>query len=151
MQQLVYYCAAKANPKAAMEVAQEAAVTAKNAAAADPKSTALRVAADEAQVAANEAANRVAQHSGQQPELVPMVAYVQRLARLRPTGDASVGSNLLLEYIQSEYRDDPETSEMLQQAFEMRTLIVLLDGVDEAAGLKEVNGPVNGMRHGEPI
>ena len=70
---------------------------------------------------------------------MPIVAYVQRLARLRPTGDASVGSNLLLEYIQTEYRDQPETAEMLQQAFEMRTLIVLLDGVDEAAGLREVH------------
>ena len=138
MQQLVYHCAAKANPKAAQEAAHEAVQQAEQAAADDPKSTALREAAEKAQEIALEAVRRVTQHAGQQPELVPMVVYVQRLARLRPTGDASVGSNLLLEYIQSEYRDDPEKAEMLQQAFEMRTLIVLLDGVDEAAGLREV-------------
>ena len=138
MQQLVYHCAAKANPKAAQEAAHEAVQQAEQAAADDPKSMPLREAAEKAQEIALEAVRRVTQHAGQQPELVPMVVYVQRLARLRPTGDASVGSNLLLEYIQSEYRDDPEKAEMLQQAFEMRTLIVLLDGVDEAAGLREV-------------
>ena len=138
MQQLVYHCATKANPKAAQQAAQEAAQTAVQAAATKPESTALQEAAEEAKKLAQEATQRAEQHTEQQPLLVPIVAYVQRLARLRPTGDASVGSNLLLEYIQTEYRDQPETAEMLQQAFEMRTLIVLLDGVDEAAGLREV-------------
>lgn len=138
MQQLVYHCAAKANPKAAQQAAQEAAQEAADKAAAKPESSALKEAAQEAKRLAQEAMDRAEKHTEQQPLLVPIVVYVQRLARLRPTGDASVGSNLLLEYIQTEFRDDPDTAEMLQQAFEMRTLIVLLDGVDEAAGLREV-------------
>ena len=56
---------------------------------------------------------------------VPLVVYVQKLAKLRPTGDAS-GSNILLEYIRIEFAGNPAVLDMLMQAFELRALILLL-------------------------
>lgn len=69
--------------------------------------------------------------------LVPLVIYVQKLARLRPTHGAVVGPYLLREYIRAEVRDTRHR-EMLAQAFEMGTLVVLLDGIDEAAALVDM-------------
>ena len=70
--------------------------------------------------------------------LVPMVVYVQRIVYLlRENGDGP--SHLLSRYIESVYagRKYDSWREMLMQAYEMRALIVLLDGVDEAAGLRD--------------
>lgn len=69
--------------------------------------------------------------------LVPLLIPIQKLARMlrQLDSDAHV-SNLVLFYIQNEFDDGP-TRSMLQQAFEMRALIVLLDGVDEAANVKQ--------------
>jgi hypothetical protein len=74
---------------------------------------------------------------------VPCLVYVQRLARMlieRPR-DAELGSTILLEYFLREYgvAEKPRTKwlSVLAQAVQMRTLIVLLDGIDEAAGRRE--------------
>ena len=37
-----------------------------------------------------------------------------------------------------EYADTPRRRDLLLQAYEMRTLILLIDGMDEGAGLREV-------------
>ena len=67
------------------------------------------------------------------PQLVPIVLYCQKLVKLwSPAQDTS----LLVQYIRSEFQD-PEMVAMLLQAHDMRTLVVLLDGIDEAAGLKQ--------------
>ena len=85
--------------------------------------------------------------------LTPCVIYVQQLAReMRRHAAASAAANggeggampttrLLQLYLAAEAREgaiSPETHAMLLQLFEMRALILLIDGVDEAADLKEV-------------
>ena len=66
-------------------------------------------------------------------QLVPIILYCQKLVKLwSPSQDTS----LLVQYIRSEFQD-PDMVAMLLQAHEMRTLVVLLDGIDEAAGLTE--------------
>jgi hypothetical protein len=69
--------------------------------------------------------------------LVPMVMYVQRIVFLIREGGAKGG--LLMLYIESVYAGKKAETwrKMLIQAFEMRALIVLIDGVDEAAGLRD--------------
>ena len=86
--------------------------------------------------------------------LTPCVLYVQQLAReMRRHAAADAVANggggggampttrLLQLYLAAEAREGtltPETHTMLLQLFEMRALILLIDGVDEAADLKEV-------------
>ena len=68
--------------------------------------------------------------------LVPIVVYVQRVVYLIREG----GSGKLLQlYIEACYqgRKMEGWRKMLIQAYEMRALIVLIDGVDEAAGLRD--------------
>lgn len=82
---------------------------------------------------------------GDPVHLVPLLIPVQKLARLlrqrQSTADACQcgidDSNLVLFYIRQEIAD-AATRDMLIQAFEMRALIVLLDGVDEAANVKQI-------------
>ena len=74
--------------------------------------------------------------------LVPIVVFVQRIIYLLREASASNQSkhqSLLGRYIESMYSGKKFQSwcDMLMQAYEMRALIVLLDGVDEAAGLRE--------------
>ena len=69
------------------------------------------------------------------PCLVPLVVYVQELARLRRSLH---GTHLVLSYIRHKHRLDADTREMLEQAFEMRVLVLLVDGIDEAAALREM-------------
>jgi hypothetical protein len=83
------------------------------------------------------------------PLFVPVVVYVQKLTRImRATAAASNGSgdgnggarNLLIEYLAAQVAEgllSAASFRMLQQAFKMRSLLVLFDGVDEAAGLRE--------------
>ena len=73
-----------------------------------------------------------------EPRLVPVLVYVRRLARsmrMQRRQGKLISSNLVREYLISEYTG--RRRDMLLQAYEMRTLIVLLDGIDEASGLKE--------------
>ncbi len=75
-----------------------------------------------------------------EPRLVPVLVYVRRLARsmrMQRRAGKGLGSNLIREYLIAEYKDDEPRRNMLLQAYEMRTLVVLLDGIDEASGLKE--------------
>ena len=52
------------------------------------------------------------------------------------TVDKEGDSDLLVAYILWRYNSKPETRDMLLQAYNMRSLIVLLDGIDEAAGFR---------------
>ena len=68
--------------------------------------------------------------------LVPIVVYVQRVVYLIRDG----GSGKLLQlYIEANYAGKKYETwrKMLTQAYEMRALVVLIDGVDEAAGLRD--------------
>ena len=68
---------------------------------------------------------------------VPLVVPVQRLAMLVKQGLASIGS-LLADFILQEHgKANPQLGQMLLQALQMRVLVLLVDGVDEAAGLRE--------------
>ena len=76
--------------------------------------------------------------------LVPIVVFVQRIIYLLREGaeksaEASKSMSLLERYIASVYSGKKFESwcTMLMQAYDMRALIVLLDGVDEAAGLRD--------------
>ncbi|CAK0789892.1 unnamed protein product, partial [Prorocentrum cordatum] len=75
--------------------------------------------------------------------LVPLLIPIQKLARMLRDRQAATspepepgGADLVLFYIRREFTDAP-TRAMLTQAFDMRALVVMLDGVDEAANLKQ--------------
>ncbi|KAL1503443.1 hypothetical protein AB1Y20_011931 [Prymnesium parvum] len=69
--------------------------------------------------------------------LLPVVVPVQELARM-PTGLS--GTHLVLAYLRHKYSQHAEGRllRMLEQAVEMRAAVLLIDGVDEAAALREV-------------
>ena len=76
--------------------------------------------------------------------LVPVVVFVQRIVYLvregqKPESEGGEKFDLLPRYIESVYagKKYEHWRDMLMQAYEMRALIVLLDGVDEAAGLRD--------------
>ena len=81
------------------------------------------------------------EHGGMR--LVPLVVYVQRIVRLvREQGEESVIISHLLKtrtwllwYIERNF--EGAERRMLVQAHQMRALVILIDGVDEAAGMKE--------------
>ena len=67
--------------------------------------------------------------------LVPMLLSVQRLASYMKRGTLnSQESDLLSAYINVEFTG--QTRDLLLQAYEARALVLCIDGVDEAAGLK---------------
>ena len=69
--------------------------------------------------------------------LVPMLVSVQRLASYLKKGVLSTeAGDLLAAYIDVEYEGQPKTKDLLLQAYEARALVLCIDGVDEAAGLK---------------
>jgi hypothetical protein len=78
-------------------------------------------------------------------EPTPYVVYVQRLARLMRQRQAATGvlptTDLVPLYLASEKAEgvhDEATTAMLEQLYRMRQLTLLIDGVDEAADLKEI-------------
>jgi Ran GTPase-activating protein (RanGAP) involved in mRNA processing and transport len=76
------------------------------------------------------------EHKGM--KLCPIVLYVQQIVYL--LRDATAGSSegvhaLFGSYVDAVHR---RVAEMLKQAFQLRALIVILDGVDEAAGLRRM-------------
>ena len=81
------------------------------------------------------------EHGGMR--LVPLVVYVQRIVRLvREQGEESAiiahllkTRTWLLWYIERNF--EGAERRMLVQAHQMRALVILIDGVDEAAGMKE--------------
>ena len=68
--------------------------------------------------------------------LVPMLLSVQRLASyMKQRGGLGVdGADLLRAYIDTEYAGAER--DLLAQAYQLRALVVAIDGVDEAASLK---------------
>ena len=68
--------------------------------------------------------------------------FVQRLSRHvrnaqqqgRPTGK----DDLLRLYIEKEYETDPRRERLLKQAVALRSLVIVIDGVDEASGLEQL-------------
>jgi hypothetical protein len=78
----------------------------------------------------------------QVPEGLPIIIPVQKLARIlrkrekekEKETSKEEPDNLIVEYIKSEYAGkDLECCKMLLQCIRMRTCVILLDGVDEAA------------------
>ena len=85
--------------------------------------------------------------------LVPIVIYVQRLARLIRNGTISKcgGMDLVLAYIREEFANgDPDRLKMIEQAIQMRAVVCLIDGVDEAANLRKTVEDII-LRHIVPI
>eukprot|EP00966_Prymnesium_polylepis_P203155 4706309-Prymnesium_polylepis.1 len=67
--------------------------------------------------------------------LVPLLVTVQRLAvHLRAASAAARKGDLLRFYIEAEYQGDER--KLLLQAYELKALIPLIDGIDEGADLK---------------
>ena len=77
-------------------------------------------------------------------QLTPYVVYVQKLARLmRAAGESGSmpTKDLVRFYMHAECAEDAidaATLDMLEQLLEMRALILLIDGVDEAADLAHI-------------
>ena len=81
-------------------------------------------------------ADKLKFNAGPGIRLVPIVVYVQRIVFLIREGHAG---GLLQLYIEACFAGKKMEGwrKMLIQAYEMRALIVLIDGVDEAAGLRD--------------
>ncbi|KAL1512428.1 hypothetical protein AB1Y20_005683 [Prymnesium parvum] len=67
--------------------------------------------------------------------LVPVVVPVQELARM---GSTVTETHSILAYLRHKYekKKDGRFLRLLEQAFEMRAVVLLIDGVDEAAALR---------------
>ena len=67
---------------------------------------------------------------------VPLLCFVQRLARMLRQSPASrvLTSTVVLQYVVNDLADRPEFWALVAQAMEMRSLQLFLDGIDEAAG-----------------
>ena len=63
-----------------------------------------------------------------------MLIYVQRVSRMLEGRDvnAPLDETVLLQYFAIEFSEQMETLSMLTMALQMRTLVVVLDGFDEA-------------------
>ena len=76
--------------------------------------------------------------------LVPIIVFVQRIvSMLRELGaDPSAlladPGGMMRWYINNAFADRSEVRTLLLHAYEMRALVILVDGVDEAAGLREI-------------
>ena len=80
---------------------------------------------------------------GEGIRLVPCIVFVQRIVRLLnelgddPSELLSDPNGLLRWYISCEFVDRHEERKMLLIAHQLSALVVLIDGVDEAAGLRD--------------
>ena len=76
--------------------------------------------------------------------LVPIIVFVQRIVRLlRELGDDPSAllqdpKGLMRWYIDNQFADRKEERTMLMLAYEMRAVAILVDGVDEAAGMRDI-------------
>lgn len=71
---------------------------------------------------------------------LPIVIEVHRLADILSSGSKAVAStSIFRRYVEHEFEGDEKqsTCQLLLQAYEMRELLILLDGIDEAAGWHE--------------
>ena len=88
---------------------------------------------------AQQLAHRLATDSGTTDSAmcsVPVLLYVQRLARFVRSSRSTKPADFLRLYLECECADATQR-DMLLTAYELRMLIVVLDGVDEASGLKD--------------
>ena len=74
---------------------------------------------------------------------VPLLIFVQRLSRhvreVLRQGKPAGKDDLLRLYIEAEYsQHEPQRELMLKQAMALRSLIIVIDGVDEASGLEQL-------------
>ena len=74
--------------------------------------------------------------------MVPVIIFVQRFQRMlmEQPADATLDVRVVLQYFAREYREHPQRGDflnLLAMAIEMRTLVLVLDGIDEAARLKD--------------
>ena len=82
--------------------------------------------------------------AGDGVRLMPFVVYVQRIVRLlnehgeEPTVLLADPEGMMRWYIKNECSDSRERCELLLTAYDMRALVLLVDGVDEAAGMRDV-------------
>ena len=89
-------------------------------------------------------ASALSEPDGEGMRLMPVIVFVQRIVRLlREHGDDPTEllqnpEGLMRWYINSEFGDRKEERHLLMLAYEMRCCVILVDGVDEAAGLREV-------------
>lgn len=66
---------------------------------------------------------------------VPLVITVQKLARYARS-QSHTGTSFVKFYIEMEYAGHEQIQRMLLQAFDLRVLTLLIDGMDEAAALR---------------
>eukprot|EP00900_Chrysochromulina_parva_P000966 jgi/Chrpa1/10870/Chrysochromulina_OHIO_Genome00024518-RA len=84
------------------------------------------------------------ENAGKGIRSVPVIVFVQRIVRLlREHGDDPTSlfqdpEGLLRWYTGNEFVDRKEEKSLLLLAYEMRACVILVDGVDEAAGLRQV-------------
>ena len=82
--------------------------------------------------------------SGRGVRLVPIIMFVQRIVRLMrehsddPTQLLSDPAGLVRWYISQQFAEQQEEQKMLHLAYEMCACCILVDGVDEAAGMRDV-------------
>ena len=82
--------------------------------------------------------------AGDGVRLMPFVVYVQRVVRLLSEHgeDPSVllanPEGLMRWYIRNEFADHKERCQLLLLAYDLRALVILVDGVDEAAGMRDI-------------
>jgi len=74
--------------------------------------------------------------------LVPLLLPIQKLARMlrqqsKGCSGEELDTNLVRFFINKDDNLSDQTRQMLLQALEMRTLVLLMDGVDEAANVKQ--------------
>jgi hypothetical protein len=82
--------------------------------------------------------------AGSGVRLLPIVVYVQRVVRLlREHGDdpselLQDPNGLMRWYLSKEFAERPEELEMTLTAHQLTALVILVDGVDEAAGMRDI-------------
>ena len=78
------------------------------------------------------------QAKGQGMQLVPLVVEVRHLVHLLhgSRGCAAGDCELLVQHIHEQCKQNKRRAQMLETALELRLLVLCIDGVDEAAGLR---------------
>ena len=81
---------------------------------------------------------------GEGIRLVPIVVFVQRIVRLLnelgddPSELLKDPNGMMRWYIGNQFADKVSEKQLLLLAYEMRSLVILVDGVDEAAGMRDI-------------
>lgn len=88
---------------------------------------------------------QTAQDRGRALPLLPLLVPVQRMLAVLKRAKVDVAGRphtLLVEFIKQRYAEAPATRDALLQAYDLRQLVVILDGADEAAALR-VSAPTH--------